>query len=254
MYEIAVILTDSERKILWVNRDFECITGYNLGDVIGKTPGSILQGPRTEQDAIARIREGLAREEPFKETLINYRKNGEAYESRLVIHPIHNSKKELVNYLAFEVDGGKVKNENRLSLLNLKNRYRTSSLRGIDELHLFDRIKRTMVEDKIYLDPEFDAAEVVHPIGYQHQIPQPGHQSSRRLQLLVPSLTATALRKSSTAYLPVSSTSRPSLASRSIVASRIRVPSTRYSGMVPGLTPKAYADQLMAESKVNRES
>ncbi len=154
MNQVAVILTDASRRILWVNRDFEAITGYEIGEVVGMSPGQILQGPRTEPDALERIRQGLAREEPFKETITNYRKNGEAYECKLVIHPIHNEEQELVNFLAFEVDSGRVKNENRISLLNLKDRYRTSSLRGLDELQLFERIKDVMVKEKLYLDAD----------------------------------------------------------------------------------------------------
>lgn len=153
MNQIAVILTDSNRRILWVNRDFEAITGYAIDEVIGLSPGKILQGPRTEPDAIDRIRQGLAREEPFKESVTNYRKNGECYICNLVIHPIHDKENRLVNFLAFEVDGGEVKNEDRISLMNLKDRYRTSSLRGIDELRLFDRIRESMEVDHLFLDP-----------------------------------------------------------------------------------------------------
>ena len=154
MNQVAVILTDASRRILWVNRDFEAMTGYEIGEVIGMNPGQILQGPKTEPDAIERIRQGLAREEPFKETITNYRKNGEAYNCKLVIHPIHNKNEELVNFLAFEVDGDTVVNENRISLLNIKDRYRTSSLRGMDELQLFERIKEVMLTEKLYLDAD----------------------------------------------------------------------------------------------------
>jgi len=154
MNQVAVILTDARRRILWVNRDFEAITGYEIGEVVGLNPGQLLQGPKTEPDVIERIRQGLAREEPFKETITNYRKNGEAYRCKLVIHPIHNRNKELVNYLAFEVDGDAVPNENRISLLNIKDRYRTSSLRGLDELQLFERIKDIMINERLYLDAD----------------------------------------------------------------------------------------------------
>lgn len=154
MNQVAVILTDPDRRILWVNRDFETITGYTGEEVVGLSPGSLLQGPKTEPDAIDRIRLGLAREEPFKETITNYRKCGESYVCKLVIHPIRDYKDRLVNFLAFEVDAGAVKNENRISLLNLRNRYRTSSLRGIDEIRLYDRIKDIMEEEQLYLDPD----------------------------------------------------------------------------------------------------
>jgi AraC-like DNA-binding protein len=38
--------------------------------------------------------------------------------------------------------------------MNLKDRYRTSSLRGLNEIRLFERIKEVMVEEKLYLNPD----------------------------------------------------------------------------------------------------
>lgn len=153
MSQIAVILTDAERRILWVNQDFEDITGYGLTDVVGRSPGRLLQGPGTEPDAIERIRKGLAEEKPFKETITNYRKNGDEYLCKLVIHPIHDVENRLVNFLAFEVDCNQAGSAQRLSLLNINDRYRTSSLRGANETRLFERIKEVVSNEKIYLDP-----------------------------------------------------------------------------------------------------
>lgn len=154
MNRVAVILTDATKRILWVNQDFEVVTGYSIGEVIGRHPGRILQGPRTEPDAIQRIREGLASGESFKETITNHRKNGEAYACTLVIHPIHDADNMLVNYIAFEVDSDKVPNEHRVSVMSLKDRYRTSSLRGLNEIRLFERIKELMLEEELYLNPD----------------------------------------------------------------------------------------------------
>jgi PAS domain S-box-containing protein len=154
MNRVAVILTDADKRILWVNQDFEVVTGYSIGEVIGQNPGKILQGPRTEPEAIQRMREGFASKESFKETVTNYRKNGESYQCTLVIHPIHGTDNELVNYLAFEVNSDRVPNEHRISVMNLKDRYRTSSLRGLNEIRLFEQIKEIMTEEKLYLNPD----------------------------------------------------------------------------------------------------
>ena len=154
MNQVAVILTDAEKRILWVNKDFEAITGYDLTEVMGMSPGSILQGPKTEPDAVERIRQGLASEKPFKETITNYRKNGEEYLCKLVIHPIYDVRNRLVNFLAFEVDCNSTRNAHRISLLNINDRYRTSSLRGAEEVRLFERIKEVVAKEELYLDPD----------------------------------------------------------------------------------------------------
>ena len=74
---IAVILTDPNQRIIWVNEDFTSITGYSLGEAVGRIPGKILQGPKTEQAARDRIRKAIQSRIPYKDQLTNYRKNGE---------------------------------------------------------------------------------------------------------------------------------------------------------------------------------
>ncbi len=151
---IAVILTDKERKILWVNQDFTEMTGYSLDEVIGRSPGHILQGPDSEIEAINRIRKGLENRTPLKDQLINYRKNGEPYICKLVIHPIFGSDQELTHFIAFEVDGELIQEEEEdLSLLNLSTKYNSSSLKGLEEVKLYFKLKDLMQKEELFFDP-----------------------------------------------------------------------------------------------------
>ena len=150
---IAVILTDAARRIMWVNDDFTKITGYALNEVVGRKP-SILQGPKSEQEVIRRIRQHLNSQVPFREEITNYRKNGEEYLCKLVIHPVFSIQNELTNFIAFEVDGDIVDNADTLPLLNIDEKYRSSSLKGVDEIKLFFRMKKVIEEEKLYLAPE----------------------------------------------------------------------------------------------------
>ena len=150
---IAVILTDAAKKILWVNDDFTEITGYSLPEVVGQNPGKVLQGPSTESEAIKKIRHGLKNNVPFWGEITNYRKNGEEYLRRLVIHPIFNDSQELVNYIAFVVDGNAVNEEISLPLLQLGEKYSSSSLKGTEEIKLFFRLKDKVYKERLFLDP-----------------------------------------------------------------------------------------------------
>lgn len=157
---IGVILTDPNQRILWVNEDFTTITGYSLGEAIGRVPGKILQGPGTSPEAIERIRKGIQQKTPLQDQLVNYRKNGEPYLCKLVIHPIFDRNQELINFIAFEVDGDKVKDEVVIPLLNMNEKYRSSSLRSIDEVKLYDQLKQLMESAKLYLDAELNLKKV----------------------------------------------------------------------------------------------
>lgn len=157
--QVAVIVTDANKRILWVNEGFTAITGYALSEVVGKKP-SILQGIGSEQDAIQRISKGLKNQTVFKEEITNYRKNGEPYTCKLVIHPIFNDSRQLTNYIAFEVNGDEVKNETMLPMMQISEKYSTSSLKGVDEMDLYFRLKALMNKEKIYLNPHLTLKSV----------------------------------------------------------------------------------------------
>lgn len=157
---IAVILTNAQKRILWVNDDFTHITGYSLPEVVGKSPGRILQGPKTEPEAVNQIRQGLANELPFRGEITNYRKNGEEYLCRLVIHPVYDESQNLTNFIAFEVDGNAVETELPIPLLNLEEKYSSSSLKGMEELRLYLRMKQAIEEDSLFLDPNLSLRSV----------------------------------------------------------------------------------------------
>lgn len=160
--QVAVILTDARRRIIWVNEDFTRITGYALHEVTGKVPGAILQGPGSEPDAVDRIRASLKREEACKDEVTNYRKNGEPYLCRLVIHPIYDDNDVLSNFIAFEVDGSRVSDEEDVPLLQLEEKYKSSSLKGVSETELFERIKTRLEEEELYLNPDLSLGRLAN--------------------------------------------------------------------------------------------
>ena len=184
---IAVILTDNLRRILWVNEDFTRITGYNLEEAIGRSPGQLLQGPDTEPEAVERIRLGLSSEIAFKEEITNYRKNGEPYLCKLVIHPIHNAERELVNFIAFEVDGTEHAELDNIPLMTVEKKYQSSSLKGMEEVKLYFRLRTLIEQDKLYLDASLNLKRVADMLNtntkYLSQVVN--HLSGRNFQFFV---------------------------------------------------------------------
>ncbi len=158
---IAVILTDADRYIQWVNHDFTAITGYSISDVIGKKP-SLLQGPASSPAAIKRFRNALDKGISFKDEIINYRKNGQQYLCRLVVHPIFNRKKELTNYIAFEVDGN-CTDDSFLPIMQLAETdsiYQNVSLQQLKLSKIYERLRYYMEEEKAYLNPKIKLKEI----------------------------------------------------------------------------------------------
>ncbi|MEJ8844764.1 PAS domain S-box protein [Lacibacter sp. H375] len=75
----AVIITDADQHITWVNDAFTSITGYEAEEVMGKIPGHFLQGEATDPAAVAYMNEKIKSKQPFDCKLINYTKTGHKY-------------------------------------------------------------------------------------------------------------------------------------------------------------------------------
>ncbi|NDH69516.1 MAG: PAS domain S-box protein [Gammaproteobacteria bacterium] len=73
----SIIITDctEDTSIIYVNKAFNRLTGYESSEVIGKTP-KILQGSDTDRHVIANLTDSLKNDSPFEGQAINYRKDG----------------------------------------------------------------------------------------------------------------------------------------------------------------------------------
>lgn len=152
-YHVAVILTDANRKILWVNNDFTEITGYSLSEVQGKKP-SLLQGKDTEPEAIQLLRDRLNEQVKVSTQITNYRKNGDAYPCSLTIHPVFDTDQKLTNFLAFEVDASEIPTDKKGQ--DITERYRKSSLKSDDAAKLYAQLNHLLQTEKLYLDPRIN--------------------------------------------------------------------------------------------------
>ncbi|MGA7955378.1 MAG: methyl-accepting chemotaxis protein [Gloeobacterales cyanobacterium] len=100
----AIILTNNEGLIEWVNEGFTRATGYTLEEVMAKKPGSLLQGPDTDPATVQRIREKLLSKQPFTEEILNYTKQGEPYWISLNITPSLDQDGNVLQFIAIESD------------------------------------------------------------------------------------------------------------------------------------------------------
>ena len=99
--ELAMI-TDAAGNIEYVNAAFEKLTGFSLAEVEGKNPGHILQGPETDPVHVEVMREGLKRQVPFSQEVLNYSKTGEKFWLSITINPVFNQEGELIKFIAIE--------------------------------------------------------------------------------------------------------------------------------------------------------
>jgi methyl-accepting chemotaxis protein len=104
----AVIISDANGLIEYVNNGFYRLTGWQLEEVKGKKPGSFLQGEETDQRTVGVIRQKLKNREAFYDEILNYKKNGTPYWTSLSINPVF-KEGNLVNFIAVQADITRVK-------------------------------------------------------------------------------------------------------------------------------------------------
>lgn len=100
----AVVITNPDIEIEWVNEAFIRLTGWNLPEVAGKNPGSFLQGPHTDPAARAKFRSAIQASVPFDEEILNYHRDGHQYWVRIEGFPTWNSDGRPSGYIAVETD------------------------------------------------------------------------------------------------------------------------------------------------------
>lgn len=100
----AVIITDPDGRILWVNEGFERISEYTLEEVQGRKPGHVLQGQDTDPDTVAYLRAQIMARQPATTEILNYSKTGRPYWLELRITPVFSAKGELTHFVAIELD------------------------------------------------------------------------------------------------------------------------------------------------------
>ncbi|MFV9504741.1 MAG: ATP-binding protein [Oscillochloridaceae bacterium umkhey_bin13] len=100
----AVIITDANGLIEWVNTAFSQITGYQLEEVRGCKPGQFLQGPGTDRVATTRISTALKQGQGCTEELLNYRKDGNPFWVSLQISPVVGPDGTVIRFVAVQTD------------------------------------------------------------------------------------------------------------------------------------------------------
>ncbi len=100
----AVILTDAQGRIEWVNDGFVRLSGFTLESAAGRTPGACLQGPDTDPVVVNRMREAIRTGVGFREQILNYSKQGREYWVMIEAEPIKDSQGNLTHFMSIQRD------------------------------------------------------------------------------------------------------------------------------------------------------
>jgi PAS domain S-box-containing protein len=91
------------RPLIYANDGFERLTGYPIGEVLGRNC-RFLQGPDSDPAAVAAIRTAVAEERQCVVEILNYRRDGSSFWNRLSITPVRDESGEVTHYIGIQSD------------------------------------------------------------------------------------------------------------------------------------------------------
>ncbi|MBE9042384.1 PAS domain-containing protein [Oscillatoriales cyanobacterium LEGE 11467] len=89
--------------LIYINPAFEKITGYSPTEVLGYNC-RFLQGKKTKQVDVDRLRKAISLGEDCTVTLMNYRKDGTPFWNELTISPIYDERDRLTHFIGVQSD------------------------------------------------------------------------------------------------------------------------------------------------------
>jgi PAS domain S-box-containing protein len=100
----AIVVTNAKDRVEWVNAAFTTMTGYTLEEAVGLEPREFLQGPETNPETVAYIRECVRKQVGFETEILNYDKNGRAFWVHLRGDPVLDARGRLIHFVTLQTD------------------------------------------------------------------------------------------------------------------------------------------------------
>ena len=100
----AIIITDINGYIQYINPAFEKLSGYNIEEASGKTPGSLVKSGAHDESFYKKMWETIIAGDVWNGEIINNRKDGKQYTAEMTIAPVKNDAGIIQHFVAIKQD------------------------------------------------------------------------------------------------------------------------------------------------------
>ncbi|MBX3749280.1 MAG: PAS domain S-box protein [Opitutaceae bacterium] len=157
----AIVITDRKGVIEWANQAFTDLTGYGLGEVIGREPGELIKSGVHGEDYYQDMRTTILAGRVWRREIVNRNKAGQHYYEEMTITPVRDGGGEISHFIAIKQD---ITERKRVleALRQSEERYRLLFDRNPAPMWLYDAetlrfvaVNETAVRNYGYTEEEF---------------------------------------------------------------------------------------------------
>ncbi|MEQ8583748.1 MAG: PAS domain-containing protein [Marinoscillum sp.] len=100
----AVLITDVDGKVEWVNEAFTRMTGFEQEEILGKKSRYVLHGIGTDKTIQAFKESQMSQQQPFHCELLKYKKSGESFWVEIDGQPVFDEEGNFLYFFEIETD------------------------------------------------------------------------------------------------------------------------------------------------------
>ena len=97
----AIVITNREGTILWVNPAFTSLTGYTAEEAIGQNP-RVLKSGKHDASFYKNLWDTVLSGQVWRSEIINLRKDGRLYTEEMTITPVRDERGEISHFIAIK--------------------------------------------------------------------------------------------------------------------------------------------------------
>ena len=128
-----------DRIVVYANPAFCRLTGYDIGELVGKNP-RFLQGTDREQPELVILRDSLRHGEAARALLRNVRRDGTVFVNEMMIYPLKDANNQVTHFIGYHREGGVRHKNSESGIRGLPNWVREDRLTGLASRYYFEDV------------------------------------------------------------------------------------------------------------------